>query len=226
MTARVRSLAIFFSLGATAFAATVEEVAPRRGALAAPIVFRDDNGSERKLSDLAGYPVVLLPIYTRCRTACVQNIAQLKKAMADVGADPRGFRVLLFSFDPADDAATLARYRKREAIPLAWLIGGADEANISALLESVGFQAGRAGREFTHPNVLIFLDSNLRVAKWIYGTNYTSLQMSQALQVATGKSDWRGRYGDALYCLAILVGVCSCVAFFQHMTDKDGSTAL
>ncbi len=130
------------------FAATVQEVSPQRGRPIAQIKWTDDAGHVRRLSEFAGFPVVLLPIYTRCRTACIANVDQLKKALADSSADPRQFRVLLFSFDSAETPSTLARYRTRENIPLGWSVGTASQPDIDALLESIGFQYGKAGTEF------------------------------------------------------------------------------
>jgi cytochrome oxidase Cu insertion factor (SCO1/SenC/PrrC family) len=127
-------------------------------------MFTDDNGRMRRLSELAGFPVILLPIYTRCQSACVANVDQLKKTLADSSGDPRQFCVLLFSFDSTESPSTLARYRTRANIPLAWSVGAASQENIDALLESIGFQVGKAGTEFAHANLLIFLDSTLRIA--------------------------------------------------------------
>ena len=70
-----------------------------------------------------------------------------------------------------------------------------------ALLESIGFQYGQAGKEFTHPNMLVFLDPNLRVAKWIYGDQYSGRDIDAALRVAAGESDWIGQHSDVLYAL-------------------------
>ena len=50
-------------------------------------------------------------------------------------------------------------------IPLNWSIGTASKPEIAALLESIGFQYGEAGKEFTHPNMLVFLDGNSHIAK-------------------------------------------------------------
>ena len=132
------------------FAAIVQDVSPERGRPIAQIKWTDHAGHVRRLSEFAGFPVVLLPIYTRCRTACITNVDQLKKALADSSADPRQFRVLLFSFDGADTPSTLARYRTRENIPLGWFVGTSDQPNIDSLLESIGFQYGKAGTEFAH----------------------------------------------------------------------------
>ncbi len=193
-------------ISTTSFAASVQDVSPQRGRPVAQINWTDDAGRIRRLSEFGGFPVILLPIYTRCRTACIANVDQLKNALADSSADPRQFRVLLFSFDSAETPSTLARYRTRENIPLGWSVGTASQTDIDALLESIGFQYGKAGTEFAHPNLLIFLDSNLRIAKWIYGTDYSGGDVDVALKVASGESDWIGEHSEWLYALLLFAG--------------------
>jgi protein SCO1 len=199
------------------FAAIAEDVSPQRGRSVAQINWMDDAGRIRRLSEFGGFPVVLLPIYTRCRTACIANVDQLKKALADSSADPRQFRVLLFSFDSADTPSTLGKYRTRENIPLAWSVGTASQTDIDALLESIGFQYGKAATEFAHPNLLIFLDSNLRIAKWIYGTDYSGGDVDLALQIAAGQSDWIGQHSEWLYALLLFSGSFLCVALAYYV---------
>jgi len=93
--------------------AAVIDVEPQRGRAVAKINWTDETNTTHNLSEFAGYPVIVLPIFTRCRTACVQSVARLKQALASSTADPRQFRVLLFSFDPTDSAVVLAKYRER-----------------------------------------------------------------------------------------------------------------
>lgn len=195
----------------------VQDVAPQTGRAVASINWIDETGRTRHLSEFAGYPVILLPIYTRCQTACIQNVRQLKKALADSSMNPTQFRVLLFSFDGTDTRSTLAKYRARESLPLAWSVGAAKQADIEALMESIGFQYGRAGREFAHANLLIFLDSNLRIAKWIYGTGYTGRDVDLALKIASGESDWIGRHSEVLYALLLFAGSILCVALCYYL---------
>jgi protein SCO1 len=210
------------------FAGVVEDVLPQRGRQVAQINWTDDAGRIRRLSEFGGFPVVLLPIYTRCRTACIANVDQLKKAVADSSADPRQFRVLLFSFDSAETPSTLAKYRARENIPLAWSVGTASQKDIDALLESIGFQYGKAGTEFSHPNLLLFLDPNLRIAKWIYGTDYSGGDVDVALKVALGESDWIGQHSEWLYALLLFAGSLLCVALayytLQLSTLRQGTS--
>jgi cytochrome oxidase Cu insertion factor (SCO1/SenC/PrrC family) len=198
-------------------AAIVKDVSPQRGRSVAKIKWIDDAGQMHQLSEFAGFPVVLLPIYTRCRTACMANVDQLKKTLTDSSADPRQFRVLLFSFDNAETPSTLAAYRTREKIPLSWSVGTASQGNIDALLESIGFQYGKAGREFSHPNLLIFLDSNLRIAKWIYGTDYSRRDVDLALKIAAGQSDWVGEHSEWLYAALLFAGSLLCVALAYYV---------
>ena len=201
------------------FAATVEEVSPQRGRSVTAIDWIDDTGRVRGLSEFSGFPVVFLPIYTRCTSACIANVDQLKTALAGSSADPRQFRVLLFSFDPTDTPEKLRSYRAREKIPLGWFVGTASKENIDALLESIGFQYGRTGSEFTHPNIVLFLDSKLRIAKWIYGTDYSGDDVDHALKVAAGESDWIGQHSEWLYTLLLLASSVLCVALVYYVAE-------
>ena len=179
----------------------------------------DETGQVRNLAEFSGFPVILLPIYTRCPGACIANVDQLKNALGESCADPRQFRVLLFSFDATDTRAKLAAYRVREKIPLGWFVGTSSQENIDALLESIGFQYGRAGTEFAHPNVLLVLDSKLRIAKWIYGTDYSGRDVDRSLKVASGESDWVGQHSEWLYALLLFTGSLLCVAFVYYVAQ-------
>jgi len=203
----------------SAFAGTVKDVSPQLGQSVTPINWTDNAGRVRELSEFAGFPVILLPIYTRCPTACIVNVDQLKTALSGSSADPRQFRVLLFSFDASDTPEKLTAYRTRENIPLNWFVGSGTQQNIDALLDSIGFQYGRAGKEFTHPNVVLFLDSKLRIAKWIYGTDYSADDIDRALKVAAGESDWIGQHSEWLYTLLVLASTVLCVALVYYLAQ-------
>lgn len=212
--------------------ANVVDLSPERGRAVSEIKWTDEFGRARKLSEFSGYPLILLPIYTRCPGPCLQTADRLKEALADSANNPRQFRVLLFSFDPSDNAATLAKYRQRENIPLSWSIGAGSQSEIDTLLDSIGVQVGKAGTEFTHPNILVFLDAKLRIAKWIYGTAYSGRDVDLALNVAAGESDWIGQHSQLLYSLLLLAGSALCVAlsyqvmqlFSLRRSSRDGST--
>jgi hypothetical protein len=81
----------------------------------------------------------------------------------------------------------------------------------------LAFQYGNAGTEFSHPNLVVFLDSNLRVAKWIYGTDYSGRDVDLALKVAGGESDWIGQHSEWLYALLLFAGSLLCVALAYYV---------
>ncbi len=206
--------------------AAVVDVEPKRGRTVSQINWTDETNTTRHLSEFAGYPLIVVPIFTRCRTACVQNVAQLKQALASSSADPRQFRVLLFSFDAADSAAILAKYREREAIPLSWSVGGSTQPNIDALLDSLGFVVGKAGTEFTHPNMVLFLDRDLRLAHWIYGTDYAKGEVDSALRIASGGSSWLVQNSEWLYAVLLFAGSLLCVALCFCLIQLRGRRRL
>jgi hypothetical protein len=63
---------------------------------------------------------------------------------------------------------------------------------------------------------LLVLDSKLRVAKWIYGTGYSSRDIDLALKVASGESDWVGQHSEWLYALLLFAGSLLCVALAYY----------
>lgn len=214
----MKQVLALFVFGFWAYApANVVDLAPERGRAIPSINWTDESGRARNLSEFSGYPLVLLPIYTRCPGPCLQNVDRLKEALANSTNNPRQFRVLLFSFDPSDSAMTLKKYREHENIPLNWSIAVASQANIDMLLESIGVQVGRAGTEFAHPNIVLFLDPKLRVAKWIYGTAYSGRDVDLALRIADGENDWIGQHAQLLYSLLLLAGSGLCVALAYYL---------
>lgn len=222
-----------FLICAVSLRANVVDLAPERGSAVQSINWTDEFGRARNLAEFSGYPLILLPIYTRCPGPCLQTVDRLKSALTDSSSNPRQFRVLLFSFDPSDNAATLTKYRERENIPLSWSTGVTSQNEIDALLESIGIQVGRAGTEFTHPNILVFLDSKLRIAKWIYGTAYSGRDVDLALRVAGGEGDWIGQHAQLLYSLLLFTGSALCVAlayslmqFFSLRRSSGNSSAV
>jgi len=190
----------------------IVELEPERGRGAAKIDWTDATNKTHNLSEFSGYPLIVLPIYTRCRSACVQNVARLEQALAASSFDPRQFRVFVFSFDATDSPATLTKYRARESIPLSWSVGSASQAEIDALLDSLGFQVGKAGSEFAHPNLVFFLDANLQLRHWLYGTEYSPAEVDQGLRIASGNSSWLAASSEWLYSILLLACSLLCVA--------------
>jgi len=70
-------------------------------------------------------------------------------------------------------------------------------------------------------NLLVFLDSKLRIAKWIYGTGYSGHDVDLALNVASGESDWVGQHSEWLYALLLFAGSLLCVALVYYLLQLN-----
>jgi hypothetical protein len=80
--------------------------------------------------------------------------------------------------------------------------------------KSGSFQAA-----FAHPNLLLVLDSKLRIAKSIYGTSYTGRDLDLALKIASGESDWVGQHSEWLYAVLLFGGSLLCVALAYYLAQ-------
>ena len=69
--------------------------------------------------------------------------------------------------------------------------------------------------------VRAMVDSQLRIAKWIYGTAYSSSDLDQALKVASGESDWVGRHSDLLYATLLFAASALCVALTYSVLQRS-----
>jgi hypothetical protein len=96
-------------------------------------------------------------------------------------------------------------------------VGTASASDIDALLDAIGFQASKAGSEFMHSNMVVFLDPDLRIAKWIYGTDYSSRDVDAALKVAAGRTDWIGQHAQWLYAISLFSASILCVVLVNYV---------
>jgi cytochrome oxidase Cu insertion factor (SCO1/SenC/PrrC family) len=170
----------------------------------------DDNGRVRSTEEWKGIATILAPIYSRCPLACPLIAKALKRGAARSTASLSSYRVVLFSFDPRDTPADLRAFRQREQIPLGWTIAvAARPGDARRLLDAAGYRYGDAGGQFTHPNAVIALTSELKTAQYVAGTSY---DIDNVLAAARGESDWTGRYGG--WMLAALLLACLLSAIY------------
>ena len=163
----------------------------------------DDAGGRFALAEVLGKPAILVLSYYGCDGSCPTVNQNLAAVLAQVtrfrpGAD---FRVLTVSFDRADTPGTAARFvEQMKALPAALRAGWrfavlADPAADAprAFADAVGFQYfwSRIDKTFMHPNVLVFLTPEGRVARYLYGTRLDA----RAVELALIDADW-GRIAE------------------------------
>jgi protein SCO1/2 len=172
----------------------------------------DTEGREFSVKDLLGKPVILLLSYYGCDGTCPTMNANLAKVLADVKRFSLGkdYRVLTVSFDRQDTPQTAAEFLKKTAfVPPGlrdgWRHAVLKETDVAAFAGSVGFRFfwSHADKTFLHPNVLVFLTPDGRVARYIYGTRMDP----QAIELALTDADW-DRIANSTAIFDIASGVC------------------
>lgn len=176
----------------------------------------DDSGRVRSIEQWKGTPTILVPMYTRCPSACPMITEGLKQAVAGVRETPENYRVVLFSFDRRDTPADLREFRSRHQVPLAWTMATANPDDVRRLLETLDVRVSDTGGALMHPNVAIALTPDLKTAKYMFGTSFTPGEVDAALDIARGGRDWVGRYGAFALTALLLVCIASGMYIAMH----------
>ena len=165
----------------------------------------DEQGRPFKVADLLGKPVILVLSYYGCDGACPtlnQNLAEALQGMDRFKAG-RDYRVLTVSFDRQDAPATAAQFvtKLRTLAPsllegwrFAVLQDRSDEQSTERFAGEVGFRFfwSRIDKTFLHPNTVIFLTPEGRVARYLYGTRLDP----RTVELALIDADW-GRISES-----------------------------
>ena len=182
--------------------------------LARDTTFTDAGGQPFRMQDMLGKPVILLLSYYGCDGSCPTMNANLERVLADVKRFRLGedYRVLTVSFDAADTPQSAAAFLdKTKALSggksQSWrhaMVSGAPE-QVRAFAAGVGFRFfwSQEDKVFLHPNVLVFLTPEGRVARYIYGTRLDAA----AVELALIDADW-GRISESTALFDMLTGAC------------------
>jgi len=173
----------------------------------------DQDGQPFALGELRGKPAILLLSYYGCDGTCSTFNRSLAHALEGVGRFRIGidYQVLTVSFDKADTAQTTADFVAKAGIPAPLRAGWRHavlrdaETDIARLTGSLGFNFfwSRADQTFLHPNVMVFLTPDGRVARYLYGNRLNPGDIEKALIEA----DWN-RIANSANVIDMLTGVC------------------
>lgn len=111
----------------------------------------------QKLQAGGSGPVIVLPVYTRCTMSCPITARMLVEETARMGGSA-AYRVLIFSFDPGDDAAALRKFRAQEGLPPAWMLVRSDAADIRRFCDFFHYPVMTEGSVMIHNNQFFLLD--------------------------------------------------------------------
>jgi len=176
------------------------------------VTLTDSEGRDFLLADMLGKPVILLLSYYGCDGTCPTMNAELAKVLTKVERFRLGddYRVLTVSFDRRDSQQTAADFlTKTGAVPSSmrsgWRHAVIKNGDIASVTDDVGFKFfwSDAAKSFMHPNVLVFLTPQGRVARYIYGTRLDA----RTVELALTDADW-DRIASSTAIFDILSGAC------------------
>jgi protein SCO1 len=166
------------------------------------VPFRDETGRPVMLREYFGArPVVLVFAYYQCPMLCSLVINGLDSTLKTIslksGAD---FDVVVISFDPRDTTAAAAD-RKRHFHAGAHFLTG-DQSSIETVTTAAGFRYvwDAQTSQFAHPSGVIVLTPDGRLARYLFGVEYSPRSLRLAIVEASG-----GKVGNPadtllLYC--------------------------
>jgi len=172
----------------------------------------DTEGRHFRVSEMMGKPLILLLSYYGCDGSCPTMNAELAKVLEKVQRFKLGvdYRVLTVSFDKRDTAATASEFLAKSAgVPESmrggWRHAILQSGDVEGFAGEVGFRFfwSDAAKAFLHPNVLVFLTPEGRVARYIYGTRMDG----KTIELAITDADWE-RISSSTAVFDMVTGAC------------------
>ncbi len=175
--------------------------------------FVNEVGDEFSFGDILGKPVILVLSYYGCDGTCPTINLSLKNALEKIDRFKIGkdYRVVTVSFDKQDNTENLKSFIEKAEIPENMKQGWSHvmlkdpDKSVTALTNSVGFRFfwSKADEVFVHPNAVVFITPEGRVARYLYGTSLDDREIEMALIDA----DW-SRISNSSNVIDMLTGVC------------------
>lgn len=157
--------------------------------------FTDHEGTVVDLDDFFAQddtPVLMTLNYYECGSICNTQLTLLAQSLAEVDLAGDQFRVLTISIDPEESSElaglTHASYMglaEREDLDWHFMVG--DQASITSVAESVGFQYGydEDTDQFAHLTALFFISPDGQISQYLYGIDYPARDVKFALMEAS-----------------------------------------
>ena len=172
----------------------------------------DTEGRHFRVAEMMGKPLILLLSYYGCDGTCPTMNAELAKVLERVERFKLGkdYRVLTVSFDKRDTLATAKQFLASaagvpEAMRDGWRHAVLQAGDVQGFAGEVGFRFfwSDAAKAFLHPNVLVFLTPEGRVARYIYGTRMDV----RTIELAITDADWE-RISNSTAVFDMVTGAC------------------
>lgn len=147
--------------------------------------WKNHNGKEMKLSELAGSPVVVAMVYTSCQHTCpmiTKKMQDIRKLLPE--KIQKNSKYVLLSFDPEGDTpATLLAYRKKQNLDENWILLTSTDHEIRKVAGVLGVNYKKMpDGGFSHSNIISVLNQNGEVVSKIERLNQESGELVEKLK--------------------------------------------
>ncbi|GFO62284.1 SCO family protein [Geomonas paludis] len=174
------------------------------------LVFKDENGRQRRLRDLVTGPTIILPVYYSCTNVCNYLQEGLARVLPEIKLEPgKEYRIISVSFDERENPQRALKSKHMYQAVMKgkfpegnWTFLTGDAANIRSLTDAAGFQFQRKGNDFVHPVVSFVVARDGMIVRYLYGTHFLAKDVTLALMEAR-----QGRVGTTIskmvsYCFS------------------------
>ncbi len=202
------ALAVVSAIGARAQTILPPDDHRARGHQVPDIALVTGDSTTIHLGDLAGKPLIINPVFTRCPAACPAITGSLRDAVSSIGEPGVGYNVVTVSFDPADSLADLRAYRDRLGLPNGWIVAKATPADVAQLLDAIDFHvAPLDGGGFAHANAIAVIGPDLRVSGFVHGIEFEPSEVRAALDRAARSGSLVERFKPQLLLITLLAAL-------------------
>jgi protein SCO1/2 len=163
------------------------------------LIFVTENFDTINLLAQIDKPTVIVPVYYECPGLCsplLEGVSDvISKARIEIGKD---YQVFTISFNP-EEKTRLAREKKETYLKLVkgqpgdlekgWIFHTGDSANITRLLDAIGYKIKKEGRDWIHPGAIIVLSPGGKITRYLHGTYFLPFDLKMAIvEASQGKS--------------------------------------
>jgi protein SCO1 len=185
--------------------------------------FIDRDGKIIRLSDYREKLLILHPMFTHCQSTCAFISSRLSAAIDGLSkAERKNFEVLSFSFDPAENSESLAKFERK----LQWKVVRGDTAIVQQLLTALDYRTLQLNTSnYEHPNLVFVVGKDGVLRDYIYGSDLTSARLAAILR-SSERKDWS--FSDAksyIYIVALIGLLISTFVAASHLTKTQRQSA-
>lgn len=126
-----------------------------------PSYWTTQNGEEIEFRDLEGKPLVVVMIYTACKTACPRLVADMRHIEQQAGSKTKDVTYVLVSIDPVNDTPErLAQFAKDNAMEgPQWLFLQGTENGVRDFANVLAVKYKKINPiDFSHSNIISVFD--------------------------------------------------------------------